>query len=93
MREKEIEKMLTKAVKNRGGKAFKFVSPNMAGVPDRLVLLPGGRAAFAELKATGEKMRALQIKRKRQLEALGFKVYCIDRAEQIGGMLDELDES
>ena len=93
MREKDIEKMLVRAVKGKGGMALKFVSPNMAGVPDRLVLLPKGKAVFAELKSTGKKMRALQIKRKRQLEALGFKVYCIDRAEQIGGMLDELDKS
>lgn len=93
MREKDIERKLVNAVKMRGGMALKFVSPNMNGVPDRLLLLPMGKAAFAELKAPGKKMRALQIKRKRQLEELGFSVYCIDRPEQIGGVLDEIETS
>ena len=92
MRESEIEKRLKNAVKMRGGLALKFVSTNFNGVPDRLLLLPEGKAAFAELKATGRKMRSLQIKRKRQLEALGFLVYCIDGIEQIGGVLDEIEQ-
>ena len=92
MRESEIEKRLKNAVKMRDGLALKFVSPNFNGVPDRLLLLPEGKAAFAELKATGRKMRSLQIKRKRQLEALGFLVYCIDSIEQIGGVLDEIEQ-
>ena len=92
MRESEIEKRLKNAVKMRGVLALKFVSPNFNGVPDRLLLLPEGKAAFAELKATGRKMRSLQIKRKRQLEALGFLVYCIDGIEQIGGVLDEIEQ-
>ena len=90
MREKEVEKVLTNAVKKLGGIALKFVSPGMVGVPDRLVLLPKGKMAFIELKAPGKQMRPIQIKRKRQLEVLGFKVYCIDRIEQIGGVLDEI---
>lgn len=92
MHESEIEKRLKNAVKMRDGLALKFVSPNFNGVLDRLLLLPEGKAAFAELKATGRKMRSLQIKRKRQLEALGFLVYCIDGIEQIGGVLDEIEQ-
>ena len=90
MRESEIEKALTLEVKKRGGLALKFISPGMSGVPDRLIMMEGGRIAFIELKAYGKKMRPLQIKRKRQLEALGFLVYCIDNKEQIGGVLDEI---
>lgn len=48
-------------------------------VPDRLVLFPGGRLAFVELKAPGKKMRPLQVKRAKQLTALGFRVYCVLR--------------
>ena len=88
--EKYIEQKLVKAVKELGGIAPKFVSPGLDGVPDRIVLLPMGRIAFVELKAPGKKMRPLQVKRKRQLEALGFLVYCIDGVEQIGGVLDEI---
>lgn len=90
MREKETEAKLVKAVRKLGGLAPKFVSPGLDGVPDRLVLLPGGKMAFIELKAENRKMRPLQVKRKRQLEALGFLVYCIDRPEQIGGILNEI---
>lgn len=90
MNEKQIEKKLVEAVKQSGGLAPKFVSPGFDGVPDRLILLPSGRMAFAELKSPGKKMRPLQVRRMRQLEGLGFKVYCIDGPEQIGGVIDEI---
>ena len=76
--------------KKRGGLAVKFVSPGFNGVPDRLVLFPGGRMAFVELKALGETMRPLQQYRARQLAALGFRVYTVDCKERIGGILDEI---
>ena len=90
MTEKIIEQKLVRAVKDLGGIAPKFVSQGLDGVPDRIVLLPMGRIAFVELKAPGRKMRPLQVRRKRQLEGLGFLVYCVDRVEQIGGVLDEI---
>jgi hypothetical protein len=88
--EKTIEKKLINAVKSMGGIAPKFVSPGFDGMPDRLVLLPGGVMAFAELKAPGKKPRPLQLARHRLLRELGIKVYVIDDISQIGGMLDEL---
>ena len=91
--EKYLEQALTKEVKKRGGMALKFISPGLSGIPDRLVLLNDGKFAFVELKAPGKQMRPLQIKRKKQLEALGFLVYCIDTKEQIGGVLDEIYNS
>ena len=90
MREKIIEEKLVKAIRLMGGLAPKFVSPGFDGVPDRLILLPNGRMAFAELKAPGKQLRPLQKRRKRQLEALGFRVFVIDNTDQIGGVLDEL---
>ena len=93
MRERDVEKSLVRAVKKLGGLCPKFVSPGMDGVPDRIILMPGARIAFAELKAPGKKMRPLQVKRKGQLEALGFQVYCIDRPEQIGGVLREIQSA
>ena len=87
MREKEIEKKLTQAVKCMGGLALKFISPGYDGVPDRIVLFPGGRIAFVEVKAPGKTLRPLQVRRKRQLESLGFKVYVLDAAEQIDEIL------
>jgi hypothetical protein len=93
MREKYTEQKLVKVVKFMGGLALKFISPGFDGVPDRLILLPNGKMAFIELKAPGKKMRPLQVRRKRQLESLGFLVYCIDEPEQIGGILDEIQSA
>ena len=90
MREKTLEGKLVRAVRALGGIAPKLVSPGFDGMPDRLILLPGGGIAFAELKAPGKKPRPLQLRRKRQLEALGFRVYVIDHPDRIGGVLDEL---
>ena len=93
MREKNIESKLAAEVRRRGGLAPKFVSPGLDGVPDRIVLLPGAKLAFVELKADGKKLRPLQVRRKRQLEALGFSVYCVSSTEQIGGVLSEIQSS
>lgn len=73
--------------------AVKFVSPGLSGVPDRLLLIPGGRVAFAELKAPGGRLRPLQVRRKAQLEAMGFPVYVIDSIDLIGGVLDEIQST
>ena len=91
MREKTIEQKLVQAVKAKGGIAPKFVSPGFSGVPDRLILLPDGKCGFVEVKAPGEKPRPLQKSRIRLLRGLGFKVYVLDGAEQIGGILDEIN--
>ena len=93
MREKSIEQAFVKAVKKMGGLAPKFVSPGLDGVPDRLALLPYGKMAFIELKANGMKMRPLQLRRKKQLEDLGFRVYCIDNKNQIEGVLSEIQST
>ena len=90
MLEREVEQALVRAVKKRGGMCPKFVSPGLDGVPDRMILLPGGRLAFAEVKAPGRRMRPLQVLRAQQLESMGVKVYLIDGKEQIGGVLDEI---
>ena len=90
MRESEVERQFVEAVRAAGGQALKFTSQSMNGVPDRPVLLLGGKCAFVELKASGKQMRLLQRKRRQQLEALGFPVFCVDRPEQIQPALDAL---
>lgn len=90
VREKEIEKKLTLAVKKLGGICPKFVSPGFDGMPDRIVLLPMGRFGFVEVKAPGKKPRPIQTARHKLLQQLGFKVYVLDSEEQIGEILDEI---
>ena len=93
MREKTIEQRLVKAVKASGGICPSWVAPGFDGVPDRLVFLPGRHLGLVEVKAPGEKPRALQVSRHRLLEKLGFPTYILDGVEQIGGILDEIQST
>ena len=71
--EKEIEAALRKAVEAAGGKCLKWVCPGWSGVPDRIVLLPGGRIIFVETKRPkGGKLSALQKWWRDELWGLGF---------------------
>ena len=90
MREKQIEQKFVKAVKAMGGIALKFISHGYDGMPDRLVLMPNGRIGFVEVKAQRQKPRPLQVSRHRLLRNLGFKVYVLDDAEQIGGIIHDI---
>ena len=85
-----MERKLAKTVKAMGGIAPKFVSPGLAGMPDRLVLLPGGKCGFVEVKRLGEKPRPLQEIRHGMLKWLGFKVYVLGCAGQIEEVLHEI---
>ncbi len=93
MKEKQVEQKLVRAVKSRDGICPKLVSPGMDGMPDRMVLLPGARIGFVEVKAPGQKPRKLQLLRHRILRGLGFKVFVLDSPEQIPGILDGIGGS
>ena len=75
MQEKDIEKKLRIGIKGIGGLCLKWVSPGYTGVPDRMILLPGGIIRFAELKAPGKTERKRQIVVQRILRRMGFIVY------------------
>ena len=90
MDENRIEKRLKKEIEKLGGKALKFVSPGVSGVPDRIVLLPHGEMIFVELKAPGKKLSVIQEYRAKQYRALGFDVRCIDSTELIMDLIKEV---
>jgi len=90
MREKTLERKLVEAVKAMEGLCPKFVSSGFDGMPDRLVLLPGGKLAFVEVKAAGCKPRPLQESRHGMLRRLGFQVFVLDRPEQIKLILEDI---
>lgn len=90
MGEKNIEGYLRDKVKAAGGMAYKFVSPGNAGVPDRIVLLPGGKLVFVELKAPGKKPTALQQAQQRRIQALGFKVCIIDSKQYVDDLMQQI---
>ena len=90
MREKIVESKFSKAVKAKDGLAVKFVSPRFNGMPDRMVMFPGGRIGFVEVKAPGKTPRPLQRSRHRLLRRMGFLVFVLDSPEQIGGIIDAI---
>lgn len=87
MRERDVEQYLRDRVRAAGGKAYKFVSPGNAGVPDRIVLFPYGRIAFVELKAPGKKPTALQEAQHNMIKKLGFAVYTISDYETVDWLI------
>ena len=77
MREKDIEKVLVDEVKRLGGRAYKWVSPGNAGVPDRIVIFPDREPVFVELKTDTGTLTALQKVQIDRLQALGQLVYIV----------------
>ncbi|MEG2412874.1 MAG: VRR-NUC domain-containing protein [Clostridium sp.] len=90
MQESKIERYLKRQIELLGGKALKFISPGVSGVPDRIILLPQGKMIFVELKAPGKKLRALQEYRVKELRALGFRVEIIDTIEKVDMLIKEV---
>ena len=90
--EKDLEAKLVKAIKLRGGFALKWVSPGTTGLPDRIVLLPGARIAFVEMKRPkGSRVGKLQIKWGEWLTRLGFMHRKVFTEPQLLALLAELD--
>ena len=83
MRESQLEQKLVHHITKLGGIAYKFSSPNRRSVPDRLCVMPNGRAFFVELKAQGKAPTPLQRHEHELLRSLGHTVLIID---VIGGV-------
>lgn len=92
--EKQTERYLCRMVKALGGECYKWVSPGCSGVPDRIVILPGGRVVFVELKSEGRTSTGQQKRRQAELRSLGCAVYAdIDTKEKVREMLDEIQSA
>lgn len=90
MNEKLIEKKLREAVKQKGGLALKFISPGTNGVPDRIILMPGGRIWFREIKTTGKKPTERQRVMIGILRKLGFSVDVIDDEKTLNEFINAI---
>lgn len=92
MREKTVEAALRKAVEDEGGLCLKWVCPGHTGVPDRMILFPGGVIAFVELKRPGAKVKAggLQEWWREKLAGLGFSYCEISTVEQAAQLACQL---
>lgn len=90
--EKKLEARLVREIEARGGMALKYTSQYHRGIPDRIVLLPGGCAIFVELKSTGQKPTKLQMHAIRKLIKMGHWVEIIDRTGLLDSFLRAVDE-
>jgi hypothetical protein len=91
--EKFFERKLREVVARKGGIALKLLSPSFTGLPDRLVLMPGGRVWFVELKSTGKKQSARQKVVSDLLRRLGFIVRVIDNEITLSEFLYEIQSA
>lgn len=83
MLERDIERHLVKVVREMGGEAYKFVSPSNRGVSDRVVVLPGGKIWFIEVKREGGKLSALQKLFADRMQSLGTNYACLWSKEDV----------
>ena len=84
MLERDIERRLTTKLKQAGCRCLKFESPGYTGVPDRMILIPGGEVIFVELKAPGKKERPRQDYVQEQMRKRGFMVInTVDSIEKV----------
>lgn len=90
--EKEIEKKLVRRIEKLGGLCWKFISPNCPGVPDRIVMLPGGRLIFVELKAEWGREANLQKYRREQLKKIGMDARVIKGMDKLDEFLKEVED-
>lgn len=86
VRESSVERALIQAVRRAGGEAFKLVG--VVGIPDRLVILPGGRFLLVECKRPGATPRASQKARHEQLRRLGVDVRVVDAPKAAREVVD-----
>lgn len=91
MKEAEFERQITTRVKAAGGRAFKWICPGMVGAPDRIIVLPGGKIIFAEIKRPGRKngLSAKQKKVAGLLTQLGCTVVCINEITELEDILKD----
>jgi hypothetical protein len=90
--EKLIEKRLNAEVKSLGGWSLKLLCQFVSGLPDRLVLLPGGVILFIEVKSTGKKPTPIQLLVHKRLRRMGFTVHVVDSLKQLNQILNNLLE-
>lgn len=90
MLERTIERYLCRQVELRQGRAYKWASPGLRGVPDRLVVLPGGNLFGVECKAPGKTPTVLQARIHAELRALGLEVAVVDSREAVDLLMGDI---
>lgn len=91
MKESSIEARLVREVKKRGGLCYKFTSPGSPGVPDRIIILPGGVTVYVELKTEIGRLAKIQKWQIEELRKRGALVRVLKGMDQVLAFLEEVD--
>lgn len=89
--ESQLEEKFCKKIKKIGGMALKFMSPGRAGVPDRIILMPGGKIYFVEMKSSNGPVNPIQEYIFEKFEELGFKVHILNSENSVKKFLEKIE--
>ncbi|QHW38073.1 VRR-NUC domain-containing protein [Staphylococcus ursi] len=92
MKETKLEQYLVKEIKKKNGLCLKLVSPGTKGVPDRIVIMPGGKTFFVEMKRVSGRIDPLQKYVHKQFNQRGHKVYVLWTKEQVNEFVKKLGD-
>jgi len=90
MRERDIERHLVRVVEAAGGRCWKWTGQR--GVPDRIVMLPGGLTLFVEVKTKGGKISPLQRHTIGVMRSLDQMVFVVWSKEDVNQMMRDVWE-
>lgn len=90
MKESVIEAWMVRAIRSRGGLCYKWVSPGTVGVPDRIVILPGGRTIYIELKTEVGELSKIQKHIHEELRKRGADVRTLYGLDQVKAFIEEV---
>ena len=85
--EKVTERYLCQRMKEIGCECFKWTSPGVRGVPDRICIFPHGAIYFVELKSEGVKPKAHQLRFAKRLKKVNTPVEFIDTKEEVDNFI------
>lgn len=90
VRESSVENHLVEVCRRAGLPCLKFDPSRCIGMPDRLVLLPGGKVMWVELKTDGGRLSEMQKYRHAELKKLGHEVRVIWTADQADQLINNI---
>ena len=90
MLEAQLERVFRNRIRARLGGMVIQLMPTAIGIPDRLVLLPGGRMYLVELKTETGRLRPAQVEWHRKAAELGVIVTVLYGRDDVVKWVDRL---
>lgn len=92
MREAQLEGYFVSACRREGWKAIKLM-PSEKGVPDRMVIIPGGEILLVELKTETGRLSPAQREWHRRAGVLGVHVYVVKGPKEVKQWIESIKQS